>query len=74
MDKKSVAAIIEFDVNGIADEMAEIDKLSYELGEKVNSLSRKLRTLRIVEASTEKSEDTSEWLFIAFNNGFFEFI
>ncbi len=60
MDKKSVAAIIEFDVNGIADEMAEIDKLSYELGEKVNSLSRKLRTLRIVEASTEKSEDTSE--------------
>ena len=53
MDKKSVAAIIEFDVNGIADEMAEIDKLSYELGEKVNSLSRKLRTLRIVEASTE---------------------
>ena len=60
MENKSVAVILELDVDGITDEIKELEKLAYQIERKANDLSRKLRRLRIVEAPVDSTLDASE--------------
>lgn len=60
MEKENTTVILEIDIDGITDEIRELEELSRQIERKVYDLSRKLRMLRIVEASEENTSNASK--------------